>query len=478
MIMQMTDETTAITMCAEGAVLSDAGDTAGALARYRAAVSMAPSILSLHLILSNAELLAGDVLAARATLRRATRVASRPDAATEFLLGKALVDAGAGADAVPCFRRARSEYPNDAAAASALASSLREAQRPDEAWREISHALHLAPEDPVALLTAASIKHDLADFSGALALCEQSLAIRPASSGALLIRGYLRYLLGDTAGAWHDFEARALPEPQTHARLWQGESLLGSTIAVLGEQGVGDQFQFLRFVLHPVLQDAARVIITCQPDAVSLCRAAGFDAVKRTDIIETDYYVPLLSLPLRLDIGAQWRPYSTGPAYLSIDASAYVPRARPRRVGVVWAGNPAHRNDAARSIPEGMMHGLLHTHADIDFVCMQHGVVPADFPTAKWDVQPSGDWLETARQLRTLDLLITVDTGIAHLAGAFGIPTWVLLPHVPDWRWGATGSTTPWYPTARLFRQPSRGDWARVLTNVSAALSGAALAPS
>ncbi|MDZ7630633.1 MAG: hypothetical protein U5K74_04530 [Gemmatimonadaceae bacterium] len=469
----LSDETIAITLCAEGSVLADSGDAAGALARYRQAAETAPSLLALHLILANAQQLQGDVLAARATLRHAMRTADRSDVTTEFTLGKALVEAGAGADAVPCFRRVRAEFPGDAAAAAALAAALRDAQQPEEAWIEVRHALRLAPDDPVALFTAALIRHDLGDYAGALGWCERSLSVRPDSAGVIVTRGYLRHLLGDAAGGWTDLESRPLPQPETDARPWHGEPLEGRTLLVIGEQGVGDQFQFLRFVWHPSIQAADRVVIACQPDAVALLRASGYEAVARDAVVETDYFVPLLSLPVRLGVGAEWRGSSA--AYLSVPDSLPHPAARVRRVGVTWAGNPSHRNDSARSIAPSMLHGLLHTHPAIRFVCLQHGVHDDDLPPGTWDRPVSGDWLETARQLCTLDLLITVDTGIAHLAGALGVPVWILLPRVPDWRWGVEGNATPWYPTARLFRQPARGDWARVLTNVSAALSGAEL---
>ncbi len=467
-------ETAAITLCAEGAVLADAGDSAGAIEYYRRAVELAPSLLALHVILSNALHLSGDIIGARAALRRAVRLAYRPDVAAEFMLGKALVDAGAGADAVPCFRRVRAESPNDAAAAGALAAALRDAQQPDAAWTEIEAALELAPDDPVLLLTASLIRHDLSDYTGALAWCERSLKVRPDSSGARVTRGYLRHLLGDTRAGWRDFEARALPEPGTSARIWRGEPLRGRSLVVIGEQGVGDQFQFLRFVLHPLVQAAERVVVACQADAVGLLRAAGFDAVDRETIVDTDFYVPLLSLPVVLGVGAEWR--GGGDAYLRLpDAKPQIPH-QMRRVGMVWAGNPAHRNDAVRSIPATVLQGLRHTHPNLQFVCLQHGASEQDIPSATWERPEPGDWLATARQLCTLDLLITVDTGIAHLAGALGVPVWILIPHVPDWRWGTAGNTTPWYPRARLFRQPSRGDWARVVTNVSAALSAAEVA--
>jgi len=470
----LSDEAAAITLCAEGAVLSDAGDMPGALAHYRAAVLKAPALLSLYLILANAEQLAGEVLAVRDTLRRGVRYASRPSVADEFALGAALVDAGAGADAVGCFRRVRCELPNDAAAASALASALRAAQRPEEAWTEIQHALRIAPANPVALLTAALVRHDLSDYAGALHWIERSLAIRPDSSTTLVTRGYLRHLLGDAVGGWQDFEARALPEPCTSAKPWSAEPLTGKTIIVLGEQGIGDQFQFLRFVRHPALQAAARVVVTCQAEAVSLLRAAGYDAVARGTVVHTDFFVPLLSLPLRLGVDAGWRADEA--AYITLpDNPVRRTTVGRRRVGVVWSGNPAHRNDAQRSIPAGLLHGPLHTHPLLRFVCLQHGAAAADIPSGQWETNPQGDWLETAEQLCTLDVLITVDTGIAHLAGALGVPVWILVSNVPDWRWGPSGSVTDWYQNARMFRQPTRGDWSRVLTNVSAALSALAL---
>lgn len=473
MTLLISDESAAIALCAEGAVLSEAGDLAAAIARYEQAVNVAPAVLELHLILANAQQLAGRPLDARATLRHALRVAARADAVSDFALGKALIDAGAGADAVGCFRRVRAEYPGDAAAASALAAALREAQQPDDAWTEVSAALRMAPQDPVVLLTAALIRHDLSDFAGALEFCDRSLAIRPDASGVHVTRGYLRHLLGDESGAWTDFESRTLPEPSTATPRWRGEALDGKSILVIGEQGVGDQFQFLRFVHHPSLGAASRVIVACQPEAVPLLRASGYNAVARDETVFADYYVPMLSLPLLLGVNRDWR--GAGSTYIATTDAPTVAHPRATRVGLVWAGNPEHRNDAVRSLPPSLLHGLLHTQPRVQFVSMQHGVAATDLPPGIAAHHSGGDWLATARELCTLDLLITVDTGIAHLAGALGMSVWLLVPHVPDWRWGACGSRTPWYPSVRLFRQPARGDWSRVLTNVSAALSSAVL---
>lgn len=474
MTMEVSAEATAIALCTEGAAFAEAGDSANAIARYRDAVSQAPEVLDLHIVLANAQQLSGDVLGARNTLRNALCTASLATVTEAFRLGKALVDAGAGADALPCFRRARAEFPGDAAASAALAASLRDAQQPDAAWNEIGHALRIAPDDAVALHTAALIRHDLSDYAGALTWCERSLALRPEAWGVRVTRGYLRHLLGDEVGGWDDFESRALPRPATAARPWTGKPLDGRTLLVLGEQGVGDQLQFLRFARHPSVLTASRVVIAVHADAVSLLRAAGYDAVSRETEVETDYFVPLLSLPSLLGVGSTWRD-EPGTPYLRLPECEPAFASHVRRVGVLWAGNPAHRNDAVRSIPGSLLHGLLHSHPSVRFVCLQHGVADAELPSANMERPPSGDWLATARELCALDLVITVDTGVAHLAGALGVPAWILLPSVPDWRWGAHGSRSAWYPTARLFRQAARGDWTRVLTNVSAALSTAQL---
>ena len=467
-------EAAAITRCAEGAVLADSGDHVGAIDKYVEAVAAAPSVLALHLILANAQKIAGRVLDARATLRRAARVAARPDTEAEFELGRAMVECGAGADAVQCFRRVRAERPRDAAAAAALAAALRDAQQPDDAWIEIQYALSLAPHDPVALHTAALIRHDLGDYNRALDFCEHSLRARPDSPGTLMTRGYLHHLRGNPRAGWRDFEARALPRPDTGARHWHGEPLGGRTILLLGEQGVGDQFQFVRFARHPAFADATRVVVGVQPEAVPLLTEAGYDAVPRNAPVTTDCFAPLLSLPDKLGEHLPWTP--AGAPYLTLPGTLpRKPGRRVARVGVVWSGNPAHRNDAVRSIPASLLHSVLRNHPAITFVSLQHGVGADAMPSTRLERPVAGDWLETARQLAGLDLLVTVDTGIAHLAGAMGVPVWILLPHVPDWRWGVQGQQTAWYASARLFRQPVRGDWSSVMTRVSAALSAAAL---
>ena len=184
--------------------------------------------------------------------------------------------------------------------------------------------------------------------------------------------------------------------------------------------------------------------------------------------MNTDFSVPLLSLPYRLGLGAD--ELADAGAYLRPMGLATRAPSGVRRVGIIWAGNPAHRNDAARSMPAPLLKDMISAHPDLQIVCMQHGLGAAELPPNDYEFPESGDWLVTARELCTLDLLISVDTGVAHLAGALRIPVWLLLPQVPDWRWGTEGTLSRWYITMRLFRQQRRGDWSEVLARVSEAL--------
>jgi tetratricopeptide (TPR) repeat protein len=456
--------------CAEGAAHTDRGDNAAAALCFAAAVALDPTSLDLHLLLANAQRLIGDELSARDTLRAAVTRAKRPDVHAEFALGSALVAAGAGADAVPCFRRVRSLRQRDPAAAAALAAALRESGDLAAAQREIDVALKLDARAPAALLTAARIQHDRGDMDRALQLCERSLRLHPNARSAQLTRSYLHHLRGQRADGFRDFEARAMPTPPSDIRRWNGESLAGRSLLVIGEQGVGDQFQFVRFVQHPRVQAAHEVVVSCQRDAVALLRASGINAVARGEEPACDTWVPLLSLPLQLeafdDAALMPEPYLR--ATNSDDASA---TSATGRIGLVWAGNPMHHNDAVRSMPSALVQKFVDAHPEISCVSLQHGAQASQVSAAHVVSLAARTWLETAAILRELQLLITVDTGIAHLAGAMGVPVWLLVPHVPDWRWGMHGTTTPWYPSIRLFRQSTRGDWSGVMRDVAHSLT-------
>lgn len=271
------------------------------------------------------------------------------------------------------------------------------------------------------------------------------------------------------------------------ARCWRGEPLAGKTLLVVREQGLGDQIQFIRFVPALRARDAGRVVASVSTRLrVLLESVAGLDRVTDQDIAPDDYdlWCPLLSLPLLLGV-AEPLPPDVLP-YLRVPETRLLQwrrliddwvGARPA-VGLVWAGSAGNAIDARRSLTLDHMFDLLSARGEAVALSLQMGeqgmerleqqcragIIPL------LDMQR--DLADAAAILSRLDLLISVDTAVAHLAGALGRPVWLLLPAGADWRWGQADVTTPWYPTMRIFRQRTPGDWAEVLGRVKQALAG------
>lgn len=223
----------------------------------------------------------------------------------------------------------------------------------------------------------------------------------------------------------------------------------------------------MRYVPLLTERGAARVIVEAPESAVSLLQASGLDAVPVGQAPTTDYAVPVLSLPLLL--GADRETGSDRVPYLRTDMelTPRVASAR-RRLGLVLRGNPNFLATNLRDIGNEWV-SAIEGIRDVDWVWMQLG---EETPSESFEAPAlSVNWLETASLLSSIDGIVTVDTGLAHLAGALGLPTWVLLPYSPDWRWGLRSNRTPWYPTATLIRQPSPGDWGGAIAALGAALS-------
>ena len=199
--------------------------------------------------------------------------------------------------------------------------------------------------------------------------------------------------------------------------------------------------------------------------------ASGFDAVAKGEAPVTDWYVPMLSLPHRLGVGAEVA--SGGIPYLHAGARAAPQFAQPRRrIGLVWQGNPAFLATTLRDFDVSLLPQLLDM-PDVEWVSLQVGSTPT-FDHHRLETPAlSSQWLDTARLLSDLDAIVSVDTGMAHLAGAMGIPTFILLPFTPDWRWGLGTDFSPWYPTSRLIRQRAPRDWASTIAPMHAALAAA-----
>jgi tetratricopeptide (TPR) repeat protein len=408
------------------------------------------------------------------------------------LLGFALHQEGQPAEAEATLRRALALRPNHPETLNHLGLvAMRAPGRIEEATRHFTSALAVQP----ALLEAwnnlgtALMKQNRLDE--ALSAYRRALALDPKFSKCKFNESLVRLLQGRLdREAWLKYEYRWVVLRESPARgfkqpLWRGEPLAGRTILLHTEQGLGDTLQMVRYA--PLLAaQGATVLLEVQPALRPVLE--GLPGVTRlVSAGETlppfDLQCPLLSLPFacdtRLDTIPAPVPYVRAPAE-RIDH--WSPRLRNRggyRVGVVWRGNPKHHNDANRSVPFAIFQRLFD-RAPCEFISLQYGpndteaAVLAAHPATSLPDGPVTDFADTAAIVAQLDLVVTVDTSVAHLAGAMGKPVWVLLPFAPDWRWMLHRPDSPWYPTMRLFRQPAVNDWSPVLDAVGAELQRAA----
>lgn len=379
-------------------------------------------------------------------------------------LGIVLLKSRRFADGEELARRAVQLAPESVAAWSQLGVLLACVKREAEAEQCYRHALVLA-------LGAADA--DAADAEAARA------------------RFNLAYLLlrqGRYAEGWPLLESRwqfdRLPQP-FDCRRWEGEPLAGKSLVIGLEAGQGDMIHFCRYATLAKAQGAARIAVVCHPSLKTLFAALpGVDEVhgchEAVPLSGWDYWTLPMSMPARfgtsLDTIPAPMPYlSAGPALLEHWA-ARLPAAR-LRIGVAWKGNPQFENDAERSLPSLQTLAPVieaAAAAGIQMVSLQKG--PGEEEARTWTGAPLHaigpqlrDFADTAAVIEHLDLVISIDSAVAHLAGAMGKPCWLLLPdHLCDWRWLAAGDSTPWYPTMRLFRQPAGGGWGAVIAAVAA----------
>lgn len=384
-----------------------------------------------------------------------------------YQIGKELLSAGAPTEAATCFLAVRADRPDDPAVLSAIASARRSAGDLEGAWAAIEQAHTMAPSSGSILLTAAQILHCQGAIPEALTWLSRALEARPNHSPTFLQRGLTHLLGGNIREGWRDFEHRPRPLGVPEIADWRGGPLSG-TVVVLGEQGIGDLFHFLRFI--PLLHDrgANRVVVQSPPSVRRLLEINGFETTPPGLLHQADWSVPLLSLPHRLGLGVE----SLRPAETYLIADEALPSYRhqstdPIRLGVAWRGSPDFGETFLRDFDPALIPALTDV-PNVHWTSLQYGedlpagVYPRDFQTL------TGDWLESARRLQQLDGVITVDTSMAHLAGAMGRPVAILLPYSPDWRWGLAVTCTNWYPSARLIRQSRPGDWGDTIPNVHA----------
>ncbi len=400
--------------------------------------------------------------------------------------GNALRDLNRPEEALDSYDRALMVKPDYAEALFNRGNALNDLKRTEEALDSYERALMIKPDYAEALNNRGSALSDLKRPAEALDSYERALMIKPDYAEAHWNESLCRLLMGEFAGGWQKYEWRWKKEPLVNSLrsfkqpLWHGqENLTNKTILLHSEQGFGDTIQFCRYAVQ-VADLGAKVILEVQPPLkVLLKNLAGVSLVlgKGENLPDFDYHCPLLSLPLAFKTDLSTITHSR---YLKSDPQkiaeweAKLDKSGKKRIGLAWSGNKDHKNDHNRSIALDTFKELVDDQAD--YYCLQKDLRPDDKAILEQthNITCFGDALndfnDTAALVELMDLVITVDTSAAHLAGAMGKEVWVLLPFNPDWRWLLDRSDSPWYPSVKLFRQPGMGDWESVIIDVKAAL--------
>jgi tetratricopeptide (TPR) repeat protein len=392
--------------------------------------------------------------------------------------GVALLRLGRNCEALASFERALALAPDHIDALGNRGNALLALNRPGEAIASYDAGLRLAPKHARLLTNQAIALRRLDRPHEALLGLNRALVGNPDFAEARFVEGLIKLTLGDFAAGWSAYESRwgtaaLAPHRREFTRpLWLGDRpLAGKTILIYAEQGYGDTIQFVRYAPR-VAALGARVILEVQPELVRLL--AGFEGIEviphGRPLPPFDLQCPLMSLPLafrtELSTIPADVPYIVPPA---ADVAAWqetLPGPQPS-VGLVWAGDQLHKNDANRSMRLETLRPLLDL-PDLQFVSLQQEISAQDAEVLRGIAGlraggPFLDFAETAAAIARLDAVIAVDTAVAHLAGAMGKPLFLLLPFGADFRWLRERPDSPWYPGARLFRQHAFNDWGRAV---------------
>ena len=490
---------------------------------FAAAAGTAPRPQSPFMARGIAAHAAGRHDEAAALFRQA--VAERPDDPRARLnLGVALKETGATTEAEACYRQALALAPTFAAAHNNLGILLAEAERHEEAIASFEEALRLDPGNADARHNRGAVfatlhrdEEALPEFRAAIAAAPHEAEYHNSLGASLAVLGrtdeaiacYERALALDENHVWAHFNRsqawllegdwrRGFAEWEWRKKLpkagirewkaweWRGSVMPAGTVLVHCEQGLGDTLQFIRFV-RSVKSRVRRVVVECQRPLVPLLSRCDFidELVAKGDPLPAhDAQVSLLSLPhvLALDgtgLGTT-TPYLSADPRLVATWGEFLRRLPGRKVGIAWQGNPKYKRDASRSVPLAAFAPLAAV-PDITLVSLQQGAgrvhlghspapgFPLVDPGPEVDTT-TGAFMDTAAIMQGLDLVITSDTSIPHLAGGLGVPVWLAIAANPDFRWLDRGDTSPWYPQARVFRQPRPGHWQDVFAAMAAAL--------
>jgi Flp pilus assembly protein TadD len=448
---------------------------------FQRAIALQPDSAEFHCALARALYKSGDPQAASEGFKRA--LALDP---TRYEihngLGLALTDLGQYKAAAEILQKGCVLQPESAELSASLGYLFEAKGDLAAAVEAYRRAITLGPKLVGAHRELGLILFNLGELAEAVECFERVRALDPGSAEATFYLATIHLLEGRLALGWSEYESRwrtgaglrtrrTFPQPQ-----WKGDPLEGARILIYAEQGLGDTLQFVRY-LPLVAARGGQVILEVQPGLQRLLSGidGGWQVVSRGQTLpDFTWQCPMLSLPLALATEMSTIPGQT--PYLYPDpALSEVWRQRLEeatlRIGLAWAGSPQHGADRWRSIPLAQIAPLTNLEGTT-FYSLQTSeaadqVKPLEAPVRLVDLRDElKDFADTAAIVANLDLVITVDTAVAHLAGALGKPVWILLTNAPDWRWFLEREDSPWYPTARLFRQSRHGNWQEVLARL------------
>jgi len=470
-----------------GTLAAQAGRLDAGLELMRRVIRLHPDLAQAHYNIGIALQRKGQLDEAIASYHQTIRL--KPDFAEAYNnLGSALQDIGQLDEAITAFRQAIRLKPDHPGAHVNLGNVLTDMGQLDEAIACYRQAVRIKPDLALAHNNLGNALKDIGQLDEAIAACQQAIRIKPDYAEAhwnlalaLLMSGDFERGLAEYEWRWRVksmWVAPSFSQPQ-----WMGEELGGRTILLFPEQGLGDAIQFVRYV-PLVTRRGGRVIIACQPELARLFERMPDVArvvVSGQPIPPFDVQCSLVGLPRIFATDLNSIPAAI--PYLTADSGlveTWSKRLGPTdgrlRVGIAWSGSPRFKANLTRSLNLQQL-APLAAAPGVKFYSLQKGPAgeQAKNPPVGLELVDLGpqlkDLADTAAVMSLMDLIITTDTSVPHLAGALAKPVWVMLQHVPDWRWLLERQDSPWYPTMRLFRQPSRGDWDSVIKRVADELS-------
>lgn len=357
-----------------------------------------------------------------------------------------------------------------------LGLSYRQCRKWKESEKAFKKALELSPEDVHMWLNLGGLKGDQQDLNGAIECFQMAISIDPYFHAGHVDLAYALALKGEWKNSWYHYEhrlacfqqCRGIYQRYNPQKMWNCEDLTGKILVIWCEQGIGDIFNFVRFI--PKIKGADKVILEVPQSCHDLLKNNGFKVSLDASKEDYDYHCSLMSLPSLLDID----DLSSSP-YLGADFDRDIGNKKSVRVGVCWAGNPQHPYDSTRSfqlsrlkplndIDRVVLYSLqkdirkrVYANKPEDEVNLAEGC--ENMPIISSFIQSSKDFADTARIIESLDIVVTADTSILHLAGAMGKKVFAMIPKHCDWRWTIEGETTIWYPTVTLIRSNEFGEW-------------------